>query len=511
MADPTLSRGAMAQVLEWRTLGAVFALLFAVALLPRLSLILAGVAYADDWGHSYVSHLESYRPLAALELWFWQSVFGPDYLMSKVPRVLSAMWYALAFTMLAQWASRIGIRLIPIAMTAVTALVHPAFNELILWGVLSTVSLATATATFGIVLVYTSMNGWRRVLGLALVCAAVAGSQVLAAIGAVFVLAEVAHRGYRSVIRDGAVETRWRIALVIIPPIFGLLIIVYMRFGLGLEDFASRSVGVPSNPLASKFYVFTNAFANLYQAPMGKLLGNAPALRAFWPMLLLMWLLPFGLLRIARVPMARALVLSALPISAFLVSFSPFLATPAIPSGYRVLGTAIIAIALAFVVSTGPLWAIPQLRKSLVAAKLFLIAASISATVLDIGVRHSANERDNFWRTKMQSALTDISPLELSLCRGKFQPAMTKSQDQRGILVSYNIADEDTYSVWYSPFLATYLRVSGFEASGPAIGAELPVCLEGCENPKGINLGPFTGVRIGSRKMLVCDRLASAK
>ncbi len=76
----------------------VFLLFLGALLLPRILLILSGASYADDWGQPVLAHLESYRPVAALNLWFFQFIFGSEYLLSPIPKILSACWYASSLT-----------------------------------------------------------------------------------------------------------------------------------------------------------------------------------------------------------------------------------------------------------------------------------------------------------------------------------------------------------------------------------------------------------------------------
>ena len=65
-----------------------FALFFAAALLPRLSIVTERMAFADDLIHRPGGHLLSYRFLNYAELWVWEALAGRDYLLGIAPGVV---------------------------------------------------------------------------------------------------------------------------------------------------------------------------------------------------------------------------------------------------------------------------------------------------------------------------------------------------------------------------------------------------------------------------------------
>lgn len=505
MADPIPKSADHIQGIQWPKLGVVFVLFFAAALLPRLSLILAGVAYADDWGHSYVSHLESYRPLAALDLWFWQSVIGPDYLIMWEPRVLAALWYSVGITLLVAWLKDLGVPLMLACGAGLGVLLHPAFNELVLWGVLSSLALSTTLCCAGVLLAYRGLTTGVRVAGIALVSIAATGSQLLASFGAACVVIEMAARGIRTVMAERGRDRWLRVALVFAPPVLSIGVLLFMRSVLGYEDFASRSLGVSENLLQSKFYVLSNAYANTFQAPLGQVLGNPAALRSFWPALILPWLGIWLLLRWRGINWIRACLLAALPILVFAAAMAPLLGTTAAPTGFRVIGTALLAMSIALAVAVTPLWDSRKSKSVSIGLMLVAILANVFATMTDASVRTAALKRDAHWLVDATGKLKDNAEA-IQLCVWRFDATPAPVSSTRGILVSYNIANLDQYSVWYSPFLGSYLGVQGITARTPRPHESVPECADACAASGNVKLGPLEGEIIETSKVVYLCR-----
>ena len=360
-----------------RLLAVGFFVFFVAAILPRLMLILAGASQADDWAHTFSAHLASYRPVAALELWTMQSLFGENYLTYKLPKILSAIWYALSFTALLRLTLQFGVPAMLFILLGATALMHPIFNELILWGVLSTLGFVTFLGVVGVTLVYVGKSSVARVVGLILLSLGAAGSQIGAAIGAGVVLAELSYRGLRATIAAGRAELLWRLMVVITPPTIAIGVLLLMRFGMGYEDFASRSIGFSSPTVLAwfkdKFYVFSNAFANLYQAPVGIALGNSIALSALWPAVVLPTLTLYCLFIFNGLAKSTSLVYAVTPLAIFGVVLAPLLGATAMPTGYRILGGPVLLLVFGLSIVLGQFWPF-AIMKRLIAALLAVCA-----------------------------------------------------------------------------------------------------------------------------------------
>jgi hypothetical protein len=467
----------------------------AAALLPRMSLILAGASYADDWGHGYSAHLESYRPVAALELWTMQSVFGPDYLTLKPPKFVASFWYAMSLTVLMRVARRFAVPAPLFGALGVAALLHPIMNELILWGVLSTLAFVTFLSILGAALVFRGGGSGWRAAGVVLLCLGAAGSQLGVTIGACLVVAELASLGWRNLVGLGRQELLWRFAVVMLPPVVAVAVLLGMRFGLGYVDFGSRSIGLSSPTLAGwlqdKFYVYSNAIANLYQAPMGVVFGHDWALRAFWPVVLLSGPLLFILLILAKVPRTKAL-LSVLAVPAMLgIALSPLLGANAMPTGYRILGGALLMLVVAVSLPLSLVWDKPMARRFTIGAVAALALSFAWSSLVDVRVREAAWQRDLAWLEEARSELSRSGLAKVQLCAWSFSPPAGADADKSGIIVSYNHARPHTYSVWYTQFLAAFLGVKALKATAPDMYGYLPYCTSRCTEGSSGRFGPF--------------------
>ena len=152
----------MTQDRGWR-LFLVFTLFLTAALAFRLPLILTGVNYADDWGADLIiAHLISYRPTAAAHAWVLQLFLGDEPLTSPWVQISSAAFYAASLTLLMRVCSRMGVPIPLFLLIGVAVLLHPAFNELILWSVMAGAAFCTLLCSAGVALFYLSQGSTRR-------------------------------------------------------------------------------------------------------------------------------------------------------------------------------------------------------------------------------------------------------------------------------------------------------------------------------------------------------------
>ncbi len=435
------------------------------------------------------------RPLAAFELWVWQSIFGPEYLTTWIPRMWSALWVCtpLASHFCCPGPAGVGFTLYLDFWIGLSVLLHPAFNELILWGVLANVALGTALAAAGVLLAYSGRTASQSALGVALVCAAGLCQQMLAIFGVVFVAMEIAALGWQSIQREGSFGWIWRACLMVFPVIVGIAVLLVMRNGLGYEDFASRSLGIPDGLFRAKFFVLTNSYANVFQAPLGWAIGNSIALRAFWPAMVVPVVIIFLALRLTDTNVAKSILLAALPISVFWLAMSPLLGTNATPTGFRVMGPALIAMSIALAIALTPLWRSLAARTVLVLVIASIATANLGSTIVDTSARSVALKRDQGWLATTKAQILERGAPQVQLCSWKFEPRAESINAAPGILVSYNVAGPDQYSEWYSPFLAHYLVANGIDAKVPKFGESSDFCAGKCEGNEDFILGPLRG------------------
>lgn len=470
----------------------VFALFLMASLALRLPLISSGVFYADDWGSDLImARLGSYRPTGAFHAWILTLLLGDQPLTSHWVQISSAGFYAVSLTLLMRVCSRFGISILLYLMVGTVVLLHPAFNQLILWSVMSGLAFCTMLCSAGVALFYLSPVSTRRWCGIGLVCLGASGHQFLSIFGASMVLIEVVqmhNNGAPSLNRKSLIL---RLCLIFAPVVAALASIVILRFGFGFEDFASRTVALaPTSAreyFADKFFVFSNAFANIYQAPIGLLLGTEAALKAFVPMLVLPPVVLLGCLSF-RTGFTRALTLTMLMPALFVLAFSPTLVTNATPTGYRMLGTFLLTSTVGVSVVFGTFWRSRSLR-SMVAILIFVVGVLFTLTsVRDANLRNDIWHQDIKWLTELDSLLKTHQRPTVKLCAYRYQALKEDSINDTGILVNYNLTGVHSYSVWYTQFLGGFLRHHGISAIDALNNSTTELCDLACAGGGGFEV-----------------------
>ena len=487
-------------------------LFFAAALLPRLSLIVLGVSYADDWVYDPFAHIQSYRPFAALEQWVLHWLLGEHYLTTWVPKVFAAAGYAIGLAFLMEVLNRLGVARKLFGIIAIVTLLHPAFNELILWGILSSMGLAFALVGYGLWLIYCVNTRNCRALGVLFLSLAALANQLYAPLAATLVVIELL--GVKLLQRSTLSPRFWlpRLSMCITPIFISVVALVVIRYWFGIEDFAGRTISFGSGPgssfFAAKFYVFSNAYANLFQAPAGVLLGVNLALKLFWPMVLV----PFAvavLLLAFRVPMVETIMLAILLPLVFFLSLSPLAATNATPSGFRLIPGTLLFLAIAWSVILSSIW-----HNYL--AKIFIVGVCFGTSILflwtsqlDNVVRKDAWQQDDQWLTDAQTLVETLSLNEVQLCRWGFSLPAKSKESSKGILVGYNVTEWFHYSIWYRQFLGAFLRRHQMPVlSNPSL-TPLDRCESQCtmNNAESKNFGPFSlRIETDNNAAIICER-----
>jgi hypothetical protein len=436
-------------IYNWRAFLAIAAASWLVLLLPRIAPLSAGYAMWEDWGTNPVAHLESYRPVAALELALMQAIFGEGYLHSLAARVVGAAYLAIGFSLLLALQSDLGARRTPLCVLAAAVSLHPMFNEFLLWGVLSSFWLAFVLVAVGSRFVTSGRRVWVRLVGLVLIGLAGGLYQLATFLPVCIVVAEVAARGVRKMAGLPRDEVLWRLSMMVVAPLVGLSSLLILRHGFGYVDFDARGISLADGGAASwisdKFHVLSNAFANTYQAPIAEVFGRATAVSLFWPMVAtaILACLAIGLLSGGSAP-DRVFRSSAVSI-AFFACLTPLLIADATPTGFRVIAFATFGV----LIVAGPVLSLVRLNSvgwAVGCVGLFVIAAAFwRSSSLDLDVRLDSFERDIFFREELKTVVQDRSIRDLTVCASELASQQV-DKTGRGILVSYNPATESTYS-----------------------------------------------------------------
>lgn len=435
---------------KWLSLFGLMVVFATAIFLPRIPGLISGIALWEDWDHPPVSHLESYRPIAATELALMQRLFGSDYLIGVAPWFVATLYLSFGMALMVRLLSKWGIdSRVPVTLGVVLAL-HPMFNEFLNWHVLSSSWLAVPLSAAGVWLAIEPGRIWPRVMGLVLIALAGATSQLAVMLPAALMLGELLHHGVGRFFTLSRAELGWRLAATVLAPLAGLVTLLVLRYGFGYYDFAARSVGLGeasvASWVASKFYVVSNAIANLYQAPIGFVAGQGVAVSVFW------WVIVVGGMAGITIaiadrgsPVDRILRGFGAP-AAFVLMLTPLFATPATPTGFRVIAFATIGswfvASVVFFRMTKQYSMVARLGGAVVAltAFVFLLASGV-----DQRVRQAAFARDLEWREELARALQHHGVQSLAICEAD-RWAKRSTGDEPGIIVSYNRMTVDRYS-----------------------------------------------------------------
>jgi hypothetical protein len=339
--------------------------------------------------------------------------------------------------------------------------------------VLSSTPLSLLLVVFGSTCVLIATRTYIRAVGILALAIGGMGNQLCVMAGVVLAFAWLIGRGLTELNHEKTPVGRLLI-VALLPASVSVACIVLMRFGMGIEDFGSRTIELESGILSfahAKFYVLSNAYANLYQPVLEVLAGRPIALGAFWHMAAGVPAAIFvaSLLRPGFLISHSALLSVAVP-GTFLLAMSPLLGTAATPTGFRLLGPVILLLVFAFSMAATHILYSRGLRLGGLVLLAIVSCACFVSSLRDVQVRADALLRDSAWARLLEEEIKSRSLNSVVLCSKRFKDPRTA---QEGILESYRARTVDSYSVWYTQFLPAYLslkRVSLIEESVAALG-----------------------------------------
>lgn len=432
--------------------------LFVLIVFPRLILICKGVSYFEDWNVAPYSHLESYRPVAAVELFLFYQLSHEMFLTTPLAKVLTAIFFSAGFTLLYRTVVNLGTNQVVTFVCLGMICIHPALNQ-ILWGIMLTSALNFMLYSLGINLIWTSESARPKVIGILLLTIASLGNQLLVVIAPAFFLID----WYR---KDEWYSYSWptsewflKVLAAILPVFVSLVALLIIRNFFDITDFANRSISLSGTDNLSyfqkNFYVLTNIFANFYQAQIDLLLGEARTNSFLKPavfttvVVVSFFAFKTGINKGLKGVLAFGCV--------FLLSVAPYLATNSTPSGYRVtlLSLVVCAVFLSVLVSD----AIKTGRAHKLAAIVFAacwVSLTFASTSIDLSIREYAWDNDERALEQLSASLADKDYNRIVLCE-----LNDNSPRRSGILVSYNRTNEVVYSNLkraYQPFTPYYVK-----------------------------------------------------
>jgi hypothetical protein len=446
-----------------------FILYFAAALLPRLSPLLSGTVFADDFVHLPIGHLLSYRFLNCAELGFWQGLFGSGYLLGSVPKIVGALYTAGLCTLLRSTLRRWGARGRVAALLPLVLPLHPIWNTFVAWNVVTVYVLSLLLIVLG----YRCLgrNSEWTTLGILLMSVGISGYQVHAGLLPALVYAELTLSPETSGWRR--IGTSRVLACAVAVALYAAMTL--LAAALGVTTWGDRGVAAGLTDPARLGGATRAAISNL-AAITQPLLSYYAGIHAAWRF----WTVPFLLLGIATVMYAkttiRRAIIEAIAIVALpLIAAAVILPLSFIPTGPRVAA----GIWLATLLAALPLLQRLDTRRLTlpVAAALFVLCA-LPPTLTDAANRTRAWQADQNTLAAMTAPWTaaGLKPDDVIVIVSHDATIATMPpawQTRPVVMNSFEPVTPFDYSnVIHTP--EWYLRASGFHVR-PTSAAHLPV------------------------------------
>jgi hypothetical protein len=124
-------------------------LFFLLAILPRLSTVLAGTTFRDDFVHIPSGHLLSHRLTNFLELGWWMAIVGDRYLIGSVPKLIAAAYTAMLCWSVRSLLLRWNVSVVAATTLAILIPLHPIWNTFISWNVCAVYVLSLLLMVLG--------------------------------------------------------------------------------------------------------------------------------------------------------------------------------------------------------------------------------------------------------------------------------------------------------------------------------------------------------------------------
>jgi hypothetical protein len=398
-----------------------FLVYLAAALLPRLSPLLSGTLFADDFVHLPIGHLLSYRFLNCAELAFWQAIFGSDYLLGSAPKIIGALYTAGLCLALRSTLRKWGARARVAALLPLLVPLHPIWNTFVAWNVVTVYVLSLLFLLLG----YRCLgrNAEWTTLGILLMSLGISGYQVHAGLLPALIYAEGMLSAKKTVLS--------RRLLACAAAVLLYLGMTALAGSLGVNTWGDRGVAASLTDPARVEGALRAAVGNLATITQ-PLLSYYAGLHAAWRY----WSIPFLLLAIATavVLYARA-SLPRIATAAIATVALPLLAAAVIlPLSFTPTGPRVAAgIWLATLLAALPLLQHLDTRRFALPA----LATLFALTALPPTLTDAAN-RTRAWRTDQQTlaAITARGATTITLYRDPTPATMPSEWKTRPVVMN---------------------------------------------------------------------------
>ncbi len=392
----------------------IFAALWLCWWWVRHDAVAENVLMRDDFVLGQTGNIVTHRLLFLVDMTLWQSLIGPDLLLTVVPKWIAGLYASLAawlfYGLLRDW----GIGAVGALGLSLMLVIHPIANGITLWNSIFTVSGGLALQLLGYRLVRDRPGRSRGVLGALLMALGIAGYQIYATVPVMLFIANwsVRYLQYDSM-------SRRELYLRGVPVVASIgIYAVFMLFTtqvLQVSTFAGRGLSSAASifdptHLAEKWHGVSNMLANVTQPALGYYLGRELAFSKWEGPYLILGVLSVVLGVVKGWNWPRLLLALVLPGVLTGCAAGFLLVLNVTPSGWRVAGPVLVGACLAFVVLLADrdrgTWT-RTAAVSWIVVTLTLVAL-VPVTRFDAGMRVQAQRSDlalvggidDYWRTR---------------------------------------------------------------------------------------------------------------
>ena len=374
----------------WITCG----LAIAILVVPRIFPLAVNFLWYDDFTETPAHYLSLYRFGSAADLAFWSWVFGPDYLRSYIPKLISIGYITVGVWALVQIFRAWKVPFVTALLAVLLFLISPILTEYLVWNDIAPENLAWALVLVG----YRAQleNSWYALAaGIALAFLALGFTQIVVGLPAMLVLTEATLLFARN--NENSIPWKRRLVWVALPVILYagyLLVSHFVGFSLRYPDGETRGLATLSDMLSLSFFLqryheVSLHYFNVFQPLLSYFFGIEAAWRGAWRLWALIVLLVPATLLLARASPRALISCVALFLAALLMPSAFAWVLDVVPDGARLGIGMLLAFSLWFVVLSvvllnTKLWRIVAFANL---GALALIISEVPVTVRDANNR----------------------------------------------------------------------------------------------------------------------------
>jgi hypothetical protein len=440
----------------------------AMLVLPRIFPLAVNFLWYDDFTETPANYLRLHRFGSAADLAFWSWVFGPDYLRSYIPKLISIGYITVGVWALVQIFRAWKVPFVTALLAVLLFLVSPILTEYLVWNDISPENLAWSLVLIGY-LAQLDTTRYGLAAGIALAFLGLGFNQIVVGLPAMLVLTEATILFARE--DENSMLWKKRLVWAALPAVLyaGYLLLSHyiVGFSLSYPGGGSRGLATLSDLLSRSFVLRTYHeislhYLNVFGPLLSYFFGIEAAWRGAWRVWVLIVLLVPTTLLLARASLRTLTCCVALFLAALRMPSAFGWVLNGIPAGWRLgigmlLAFCLWFVALSVILLNSKLWRIVAFANL---AALVLIIAQVPVTVRD-----AKNRALGFEATKslVRFLKTDSGlPLaEATAIRIDIEPDSQAKLSGTIVMSFHEVGCADYSIAGYPQYLGAVLRLSG--------------------------------------------------